>query len=535
MSRINVNTISGIGGTHIQLLHGAVGDASRLTFPPNIISFNPEVLSSNSEITTNITFTFNTNIEFSSVPGDIKLRSGSSSGSVIETFTTGSSSRLTIAANTLTIDPTSDLIHDTTYYVELPSVGIANTFGAHYSGSNTYHFRTKVNDFELTGGNYSFNRMDPTSPTGLYRYHIFTGSGSFTINKPMNSAVDLTYMLIAGGGGAGGGHSPSYAAGGGGGAGGVLNGTGPTISMPGPNPYTVTIGGGGSGGPYSGYNPEPTGKGTPSVLSGPTGTVITAQGGGVGGTGYPSDSSWGPGKPGGSGGGGGLGSPTYPTQPSYPNRGNLAWPGGNGVPGQGNSGGRSSFAYTPTYGHWYNGAGGGGAGGQGGNGTYSPWPGPGYWPSYPNNPNWNTKGGDGGQGRSIPAFSGPNLLGYLPDSVYPMSLLVNANSNGIGPNGYWGGGGAGGAPHSVPFARGGAGGVGGGGHAAWFNTTSQHPTPASMQPEWPRPSPNPYHGNPGWTNTGGGGGSRGCPDPSNYTRGSGGSGVFMVRYAVVEN
>ena len=116
-----------------------------------------------------------------------------------------------------------------------------------------------------------------------------------------------------------------------------------------------------------------------------------------------------------------------------------------------------------------------------------------------------------------------------------MSLLVNANSNGIGPSGYWGGGGAGGAPHSVPFARGGAGGVGGGGHAAWFNTTSQHPTPASIQPEWPRPSPNPYHGNPGWTNTGGGGGSRGCPDPSNYTRGSGGSGVFMVRYAIVEN
>ena len=41
-------------------------------------------------------------------------------------------------------------------------------------------------------------------------------------------------------------------------------------------------------------------------------------------------------------------------------------------------------------------------------------------------------------------------------------------------------------PHAVPFARGGAGGVGGGGHAAWFNTTSQHPTPASIQPEWPR-------------------------------------------------
>ena len=135
MSRINVNTISGIGGTHIQLLHGAVGDASRLTFPPNIIAFNPEVLSSNSEINTNITFTFNTNIEFSSVPGDIKLRSGSSSGSVIETFTTGSLS-LTIAANTLTID--QPVILFMIQHVELPSVGISNTFGGYYSGSNTY-------------------------------------------------------------------------------------------------------------------------------------------------------------------------------------------------------------------------------------------------------------------------------------------------------------------------------------------------------------------------------------------------------------
>ena len=112
---------------------------------------------------------------------------------------------------------------------------------------------------------------------------------------------------------------------------------------------------------------------------------------------------------------------------------------------------------------------------------------------------------------------------------------MNANSNGIGPNGYWGGGGAGGAPSTVPFARGGVGGVGGGGHAAWFNTTSQNPTPGSIQPEWPRPSPSPYHGNPGWANTGGGGGSRGVPAPGSYTRGAGGSGVFMIRYAIVEN
>ena len=143
----------------------------------------------------------------------------------------------------------------------------------------------------------------------------------------MNSAVDLTYLYIFNRWWrrSGGGTSPSYAAGGGGGAGGMLNGSGPTISVLGPNPYTVTIGGGGQGGPYSSYNPEPTGKGTNSTLSGPTGTVLVAQGGGVGGTGYPSTSTYGPGKPGGCGGGGGLGSPTYPTQPSYPTNGNLAW------------------------------------------------------------------------------------------------------------------------------------------------------------------------------------------------------------------
>ena len=176
MSRINVNEIIGVGNTHVQILSGLIGDASQLTFPPNIVSFSPTYLADAAEVNTNIIFNFNQSIMFRGT-GSVILRSGSATGSVVQTFsiTDGSpGSGLSISGSQLVINPSSDLSYDTQYYIEITKPGIANTHGAYYPGDNTYNFKTKLIPFNATGRNYTYTKYDSTSPTNYYIYHIFT-------------------------------------------------------------------------------------------------------------------------------------------------------------------------------------------------------------------------------------------------------------------------------------------------------------------------------------------------------------------------
>ena len=82
----------------------------------------------------------------------------------------------------------------------------------------------------------------------VYRAHIFTASGQFTINELSTdpNLPDAIDCLVVGGGGGGGGAGPSYYGAGGGGAGGLLYNT--NIATPATATYTITIGAGGAGG-----------------------------------------------------------------------------------------------------------------------------------------------------------------------------------------------------------------------------------------------------------------------------------------------
>ena len=529
MSRINVNEIVGVGNTHVQILSGLIGDASQLTFPPNIVSFSPAYLEDAAEVNTNIVFTFNQPIMFRGT-GSVILRSGSPTGSVVQTFsiTDGSpgSGLSIVTSSQLVINPSSDLSYDTQYYVELnTNPGIANTHGAYYKGDNTYNFKTKLIPFTATGGNYTYTKYDSGSPTNYYKYHIFTGSGPLQLSHPSSQAVDLDWMLVAGGGTGGSAYSPHYQAGGGGGAGGVLTGTGPTMSL-GAGSHTVTIGAG--GGPLPASNqPSPSYNGNPSTVG-----SNQALGGGNGG-GYPSGNDTArSGKPGGCGGAGTCAPQDYPGN-SYRGGTSPTTVIGQGTPGQGNPGGRGGFQLKQNPGSLcYSGGGGGGAGGSGGNSTYPNYPTPGY-PGYPGPTwnGWNMSGGDGGAGKPNPAFGSGNIAGYVPESVFPLNDLLNE----VQSNGYYGGGGGGGAtmqPSDYYGTRSGNGGVGGGGHGggAWTNPpTGLNPSP--FMPEWPAPSPQYQYARPGHQYLGGGGGgAQGYPN--NIVAGQGGSGCFMLRYAV---
>lgn len=162
-----------------------------------------------------------------------------------------------------------------------------------------------------------------------YVYHIFTGAGTFQVNRPPAAIDSVDYLIAAGGGGNG-----SIA---GGGAGGLLVGNISVSNVPGS--YPITIGGGGG----TAVN------GSPSTAFG-----ITAAGGGRG----APPSSPGPlaGGSGGSGGGAYTGPPgfsaaggTGDTPPTIPRQG---YPGGSSgatftVGGGGGAGGAGGFPNSP--------------------------------------------------------------------------------------------------------------------------------------------------------------------------------------------
>lgn len=235
-----------------------------------------------------------------------------------------------------------------------------------------------------TGGTKS-----TTSRSG-YAVHTFTSPGTLEVTQ---GSVTAEYLVIAGG--AGGGTHPGGSTGGGGGAGALRF----SDSFPiGVGNYTVQVGGGGAAGNEEG------GAGTPSFITNPGITSITAAGGGGGGGGGTSGTPQRNGRDGGSGGGAAEG-------PS---------PGGTG---SGDTGGTAD-SNSPANG-WGNDGGGGGANSAGGGGGASAVGGSGNPPNY--------KGGDGGAG-----------LAY--------------SINGTSTTRAGGGGGSGNNP-----GAGGAGGSGGGG------------------------------------------------------------------------
>jgi hypothetical protein len=74
--------------------------------------------------------------------GTITLRSGSATGTIVESFDAANSNRLTVSGSTLTIDPTNNIARDTTYFVTFASGAIRDLAGNAYAGTTSYDFRT---------------------------------------------------------------------------------------------------------------------------------------------------------------------------------------------------------------------------------------------------------------------------------------------------------------------------------------------------------------------------------------------------------
>ena len=267
------------------------------------------------------------------------------------------------------------------------------------------------------------------STVGDFKFHKFTGPGTFTVSNAGNSSGSNTVQALVVAGGAGG----TSNGGGGGGAGGLRNLACQPVTATG---FPITVGAGGSNG-----GPPQASPGNSSVYAGST--TITSAGGGAGGT-----AGGGTGDNGGSGGGAG-------------GNGGSAGTGGSGDapptnPSQGSNGG--SHGPQPNYNA---GSGGGGhsqAGGPG-EGTGSP----------------GKVGGTGGNGTDVsPSFPAP--LGGTPAGFYAGGGGGGGNDDGGGtapdtPNAPGGGGeGAGGSGQTAGSGVANTG--GGGGGAPTGGTTS---------------------------------------------------------------
>jgi len=132
--------------------------------------------------------------------GTITLRSGSASGTILESFDAAASGRLTLSGSTFTVDPTSLLPVSTEVFLVVPSGAITDTTGNAYAGTSTYSFTTEdgptVTTFSPTSGatNVATNgnivlTFSEAVSRGTGTITLRSGSAGGTILESLNAAT----------------------------------------------------------------------------------------------------------------------------------------------------------------------------------------------------------------------------------------------------------------------------------------------------------------------------------------------------------
>jgi hypothetical protein len=135
---VDAGAFSGITTTSINAL---INTYSFTTIPLILSSITPANAATNVGVDTNVTLTFNTPPVRGT--GTIELRSGSTSGTILESFNAASSDRISISSNDWILDPTSSLPDGSvTIHTIIPSTAIQNYVGLNTTGADTHSFTT---------------------------------------------------------------------------------------------------------------------------------------------------------------------------------------------------------------------------------------------------------------------------------------------------------------------------------------------------------------------------------------------------------
>lgn len=107
---------------------------------PTVTIFSPSDGSTNVATNSNISVTFSEAVAVGF--GNVELRLGSPTGALVEAFAIGTSPQLTISGSTLIIDPTSNLLADSRYFVMLPAGIVKDADNNGFVGTNSFDFVT---------------------------------------------------------------------------------------------------------------------------------------------------------------------------------------------------------------------------------------------------------------------------------------------------------------------------------------------------------------------------------------------------------
>ncbi len=159
---------------------------------PTVSTFTPTDGATAVAVGSNIVLTFSENIAKGS--GTITLRSGSATGTIVESFDAATSNRITLSGATLTIDPTSNLSANTQYFVVFTSGNIKDSAGNAYAGISTYDFKT-VNVINGTANNDTLTgTASADTIDGLAGNDVITGGAGTDV---MNGGDGSDLYIIA--------------------------------------------------------------------------------------------------------------------------------------------------------------------------------------------------------------------------------------------------------------------------------------------------------------------------------------------------
>ena len=138
----------GIGVTHFVVIpnNAVAGYVGINTYNFTTVNFvfqsiNPANGATAVGLDTNITLTFNS--PPSKGTGTIQLRSGSTSGTILESFNVSTSSSITVSGNNFIINPTNNLPDGSvTIHTIIPSTAIVGYVGLNTTGADTHSFTT---------------------------------------------------------------------------------------------------------------------------------------------------------------------------------------------------------------------------------------------------------------------------------------------------------------------------------------------------------------------------------------------------------
>lgn len=156
------------------------------TFPPNILNLSPADNAVEVAVDSNLIATFNEPIQTGS--GTITLHL-SSDDSIVESFPVGSAG-VSVAGNSLTLNPAADLLEATAYYVQLPTGVVEDLAGNPFAG--------------LTGASaWNFSSDSGSLPPDIAYYTSATGLTGNPLRVQLEQIIDGHTVIPYGSSGSG--------------------------------------------------------------------------------------------------------------------------------------------------------------------------------------------------------------------------------------------------------------------------------------------------------------------------------------------